>query len=88
MVPKTSAASLNSSLTLDVEPGYYADGQFGIRIENIVIVKPVQTPNNFGDKKFMGFEHVTMVRYSWSNLVKDYNNADTLVSDPSEIGWC
>lgn len=47
-----------------VEPGYYADGSFGIRIENIVIVKKVETPNNFGDKGYLGFEHVTMVRPS------------------------
>lgn len=44
------------------EPGYYKDGHFGIRIENVVIVREAQTPNNFGDKGYLGFEHVTMVR--------------------------
>ena len=43
------------------EPGYYADGRFGIRIENIVLVREVKTPNNFGEKGYLGFEHVTMV---------------------------
>lgn len=43
------------------EPGYYADGRFGIRIENIVIVQDAQTPNNFNDKGYLRFEHVTMV---------------------------
>lgn len=43
------------------EPGYYADGEYGTRIENVVIVCEVQTPNNFGNKGFLGFEHVTMV---------------------------
>ncbi|KAH9041532.1 hypothetical protein EDB83DRAFT_2409469 [Lactarius deliciosus] len=43
------------------ESGYYADGEYGIRIENIVIAREAQTPNNFGDKGFLGFEHVTMV---------------------------
>lgn len=43
------------------EPGYYADGEYGIRIENVVIVREAQTPNNFGNKGFLGFEHVTMV---------------------------
>jgi Xaa-Pro aminopeptidase len=43
------------------EPGYYADGEYGARIENVVIVCEVQTPNNFGNKGFLGFEHVTMV---------------------------
>ena len=44
------------------EPGYYADGRYGIRIENVVIVRTADTPNNFGDKGFLGFEHVTLVR--------------------------
>lgn len=43
------------------EPGYYADGRFGIRIENVVVVRETKTPNNFGDKGYLGFEHVTMV---------------------------
>ena len=43
------------------EPGYYADGRFGIRIENIVLVRDVKTPNNFGGRGYLGFEHVTMV---------------------------
>ena len=43
------------------EPGYYADGEYGVRIENVVIVREARTPNNFGDKGFLGFEHVTMV---------------------------
>jgi hypothetical protein len=39
-----------------VEPGYYADGKFGIRIENIIVVRKAQTPNNFGDKGYLGME--------------------------------
>ncbi|KAL7918499.1 X-prolyl aminopeptidase [Trichoderma austrokoningii] len=45
------------------EPGYYEDGNFGIRIENIVMVKEVETKHAFGDKPFLGFEHATMVPY-------------------------
>jgi Xaa-Pro aminopeptidase len=45
------------------EPGYYEDGSFGIRIENIVMVKEVETKHQFGDKPYLGFEHVTMVPY-------------------------
>lgn len=46
------------------EPGYYADGRFGIRIEDIVIVQKAAPPNNFGNVGFLKFEHVTMVRSS------------------------
>lgn len=48
---------------LSDEPGYYEDGKFGIRIENMVLVKEVETKHKFGDKPYLGFEHVTMVPY-------------------------
>ncbi|RDA82730.1 hypothetical protein CP532_2663 [Ophiocordyceps camponoti-leonardi (nom. inval.)] len=46
---------------LSNEPGYYEDGHFGIRIENIMLVREQQTEHCFGEKPFLGFEHVTMV---------------------------
>jgi Xaa-Pro aminopeptidase len=46
-----------------IEPGFYEDGAFGIRIENIALVREVKTRHEFGDKPFLGFEHVTMVPY-------------------------
>ncbi|TFK49276.1 Creatinase/aminopeptidase [Heliocybe sulcata] len=52
--------ALKSGMTVSNEPGYYADGRFGIRIENVVVVQDAQTPNNFGDKGYLRFEHVTM----------------------------
>ncbi|KAK4448596.1 peptidase M24, structural domain-containing protein [Podospora aff. communis PSN243] len=48
---------------LSIEPGYYEDGAYGIRIENLAIVREVKTENSFGDKPYLGFEHVTMVPY-------------------------
>ena len=48
---------------MGTEPGYYADGEYGVRIENVVVVREVRTPNNFGDKGFLGFERLTMVRH-------------------------
>jgi Xaa-Pro aminopeptidase len=43
------------------EPGYYEDGNFGIRIENVIMVAEAETKYKFGDKPYLGFEHVTMV---------------------------
>lgn len=43
------------------EPGYYEDGAFGIRIENVVLVKEVETKYRFGDKPYLTMEPVTMV---------------------------
>jgi Xaa-Pro aminopeptidase len=43
------------------EPGYYADGKFGIRIENVDVIKIAETRENFGGKGYLELEHVTMV---------------------------
>lgn len=43
------------------EPGYYENGNFGIRIENILIVKKVQTKYTTMKTEYYGFEHITCV---------------------------
>ncbi|KAL9103508.1 MAG: hypothetical protein Q9163_001464 [Psora crenata] len=58
-----SEVPLAAGNVLSDEPGYYEDGNFGIRIENIFMVQEVETRNRFGDKPYFGFEHVTMVPY-------------------------
>lgn len=58
-----SEVALSAGNVISNEPGYYEDGSFGIRIENIVMVREVKTRQQFGDKAYMGFEHVTMVPY-------------------------
>ncbi|KAI7907495.1 uncharacterized protein BX663DRAFT_424720 [Cokeromyces recurvatus] len=52
---------LAAGMTVTDEPGYYEDGKFGIRIENILIIRNADTPNNFGGCNYLEFEHVTMV---------------------------
>ncbi|KAF2457175.1 peptidase M24 [Lineolata rhizophorae] len=56
-----SEVSLAVGNVVSDEPGYYEDGKFGIRIENMIMVKEVQTNHHFGDKPYLGFEHVTLV---------------------------
>lgn len=58
-----SEVPLSAGNVLSDEPGYYEDGKFGIRIENMIIAKEVETKHRFGDKPYFGFEHVTMVPY-------------------------
>jgi Xaa-Pro aminopeptidase len=72
--------ALSAGNVLSNEPGFYEDGAFGIRIENIVVVREVPTKHKFGDKPFLGFEHVTMVPYC-RNLI----DAELLTAD--EKGW-
>lgn len=45
------------------EPGYYEDGNFGIRLENVLIVKEAGTKFNFGNKGYLSFEHITWVSF-------------------------
>ena len=56
-----SEVPLSVGNVISNEPGYYEDSGFGIRIENIIMVKEVSTKQTFGDKPYLGFEHVTMV---------------------------
>ncbi|RYP67374.1 hypothetical protein DL771_007265 [Monosporascus sp. 5C6A] len=58
-----SEVSLSPGNVISNEPGFYEDGSFGIRIENIIMVREVKTKHSFGDKPYLGFEHVTMVPY-------------------------
>lgn len=41
------------------EPGFYLDGQFGIRIENIVVCVAAKTTHNFGDRQYLAFETIS-----------------------------
>lgn len=52
---------LEAGMFLSDEPGYYEDGAFGIRIENVIFVKDVTLEHNFQNKGFLGFEVVSLV---------------------------
>lgn len=52
---------LEPNMVLSNEPGYYQDGEFGIRIESLVVVRPEKTLHEFGGVKYLGMEHLTMV---------------------------
>ena len=62
-----------------IEPGYYEDNKFGIRIENDVIVKanPIPNPTN---KPFFAFEIFTLVPIQ-SNLI------DANLLDDAQLTW-
>ncbi|KAL9640904.1 MAG: hypothetical protein Q9204_000524 [Flavoplaca sp. TL-2023a] len=56
-----SEVPLSIGNVLSDEPGYYEDGNFGIRIENMIMAQEAKTNHKFGDKPWLSFEHVTMV---------------------------
>lgn len=72
--------ALAAGNVLSIEPGFYEDGAYGIRIENLAIVNEVKTQYSFGDKPYLGFEHVTMVPYC-RNLI------DVNLLAPEEKEW-
>ncbi|KAF8312866.1 Creatinase/aminopeptidase [Clavulina sp. PMI_390] len=43
------------------EPGFYKEGEFGVRIESALVVKRVETKHEFGGKIWLGFERLTQV---------------------------
>ncbi|KAF1744975.1 hypothetical protein MXB_2252 [Myxobolus squamalis] len=46
---------------LSNEPGYYEDGKFGIRIENMMTVVPISPKYNFNEIGFFGFETLSLI---------------------------
>ncbi|KAG8964115.1 hypothetical protein FRC03_002189 [Tulasnella sp. 419] len=80
MRPVYNETPLKPGMTVSNEPGYYKDGHFGIRIESIVIVRSADTPHNFGNKGYLGFEHVTMCPIHRKMVDKD-------LLSPAEVKW-
>ncbi|KAF5738167.1 Xaa-Pro aminopeptidase P isoform X1 [Tripterygium wilfordii] len=78
--PHARNVSLQASMTVTDEPGYYEDGNFGIRLENVLIVNEANTKFNFGDKGYLSFEHITWTPYQ-NKLI------DTSLLTPEEIDW-
>ena len=67
-------------MTTSNEPGYYEEGNFGIRIENVCITVKADTESNFGGKTFCKFHTVTMVPIA-TNLI------DISLLEEGEFNW-
>lgn len=76
----SNRAGLKAGMILSNEPGYYEDGNFGIRIENLLVVVKKNTTHDFGGKDFLGFEKLTHVPMDMSMIIP------SLLSD-FEIRW-
>jgi Xaa-Pro aminopeptidase len=84
----TNTEGLKKGMIVSNEPGYYEDGNFGIRIENlleIAYVKPEYNDStNAGDdatdKKFLKFEKLTLIP-----IQKNLINVDLMTDE--ELDW-
>ncbi|GAA5914813.1 hypothetical protein JCM6882_007280 [Rhodosporidiobolus microsporus] len=69
---------LTANHVLSNEPGYYQDGEFGIRIENMIVVQPAKTAHTFGGLKYYKFETLTMCPISTTLLDPSLMSLDEL----------
>lgn len=56
-----NSAALAPGMIVSNEPGYYRDGEFGIRCENLCVVQPVDDPSQ--EVPMLGFEALTLVPF-------------------------
>jgi Xaa-Pro aminopeptidase len=71
--------ALKPGMILSNEPGYYKEGDFGIRIENLILVTPLVGIEG-GELDMMGFEPLTLVPI-------DLNLVEPSLLNASEKTW-
>ncbi|WP_188764164.1 aminopeptidase P family protein [Sandarakinorhabdus glacialis] len=69
---------LQAGMILSNEPGYYKTGEYGIRIENLVLVEPRSVPG--AEKDLLGFRELTLAPI-------DRNLIDTGLLTETERKW-
>jgi Xaa-Pro aminopeptidase len=69
---------LQPGMILSNEPGYYKTGEYGIRIENLILVEERAIAD--GEKAVLGFETLTFAPYERALI-------DTDMLDAGEIAW-
>ena len=60
MAGRSDTAAFEEGMITSDEPGYYAEGKFGIRHENLILCKKAEKKDNI---QFMKFEPLTMVPF-------------------------
>lgn len=73
-----TSQELLAGMILSNEPGYYKAGEYGIRIENLVLVEPRAMAGSDGE--YLGFENLT-----WAPI--DRTLVDTSLLTREELGW-
>ena len=58
-ISRRSQVPLEPGMIVSNEPGYYREGEFGIRIETLVVVTPPSVPQG-GEREMLGFETLTL----------------------------
>jgi Xaa-Pro aminopeptidase len=68
---------LQAGMIISNEPGYYKTGEYGIRIENLVLV--VEREIEGAEKEMLGFETLTFAPIDRRLIVKDMLTPEELI---------
>lgn len=60
-ISKVGNTPLQAGMILSNEPGYYRAGEYGIRLENLIIVEPREIAG--AERKMLGFETLTLAPF-------------------------
>lgn len=72
---------LEEGMTLSNEPGYYKEGEYGIRVENMIAIEKDENLTQINGKyTFLKFRQLTLCPYERDLIVMDLLN-------PREINW-
>jgi len=74
-ISRAGMAALEPGMICSNEPGYYKEGAYGIRIENLVLVTEAHEVAG-GDREMMGFETLTLAPIDRRLIVKDMLGAE------------
>ena len=78
-ISRAGMAVLLPGMLLSNEPGYYKEGAYGIRLENVVLVTELHDIDG-GDRQMMAFETLTLAPF-------DRRLIDTAMLTPAELQW-
>lgn len=62
-ISRSGMSVLQPGMLLSNEPGYYKEGAYGIRLENVVLVLPLAPIAGGADRDMMSFETLTLVPF-------------------------
>lgn len=60
---RAGTVPLEAGMILSNEPGYYREGAFGIRLENLIVVQPAEMPEGADKRDMLSFETLTFVPF-------------------------
>ena len=75
---RAGAVALKPGMIISNEPGYYKEGAYGIRLENLVVVQEEQIAG--GDREMLSFETITLAPFDRSMI-------EVSLLDGEEIRW-